>query len=83
MDSGVYGDLTLEPQVKVAAMAEIVQELVAAGVARLRYAAWLRERTHSAGLDSHECGALEALGARLRHSANTFLDPADPTVWWH
>ena len=33
-EGGVYGDLTLEPPVHVAAIAEIVQELVAAGVAR-------------------------------------------------
>ncbi len=57
---------TLEPQVHVSAMAVIVRELLAGGVTQLPAADRLRERAEAAGLDTHECTALEALRVRLR-----------------
>ncbi len=66
MSTGTYSEAMAVPQVHVSAMAAIVQELLTGEEDRLREGGWLRERTKSAGLDAHECAALDALRERLR-----------------
>lgn len=65
MDMGMHGELVMEPQVNVVALADIVHDLIAGGFSRLQDGRWLRERAVAVGLDRHERSALEALRARL------------------
>jgi len=63
----------LVPPVRVAALAAIVEELLAGGAARLHSAGWLRTHPLRAGLSRQECEALEALRLRLCRGAITEL----------
>ena len=74
------GELVLEPRVHLTAMAEIVRDLLAGGVARLQDGVWLRERAQAAGLDAQEGAALEALRARLA-GGRALLDTALASSW--
>jgi len=65
--------IELIPPVRVAALAAIVEELLAGGSARLHSAGWLRNHPLWAGLSRQECAALEALRLRLRKGAITEL----------
>lgn len=73
MDGTTQGLLLREPEVDVAAMATIVQDLIAGGISQVRSARWLRARVRIAGLGPHECAALEALRTRLCEHGATLL----------
>lgn len=62
-----------ESQVNVAALADIVHDLVAGGLSRLQDDGWLDERATAAGLDAHERGALERLRLRLLDGSAVLL----------
>jgi len=66
----------MEPPVNVAAMADIVEELVASGSSRRRDRQWLCRRPTVAGLDPHEHAALETLRACLCVSGAALLNAA-------
>ena len=51
--------LTPESQVDLAAMARIVQDLLAGGEDRLHDGRWLHARTAADGLGTHACAALD------------------------
>jgi hypothetical protein len=70
-----YGvrDSALIPLVRVAAMAEIVHDLLAGGDDLLHDVTWLRNRAADAGLNAHERGALDDLAARLRVGGSALL----------
>lgn len=61
----MYSEMALDTQVHVSAMADIVRDLLAAEPARRWDDAWLRQRAQDAGLDRHECAALEMLRMRI------------------
>jgi hypothetical protein len=65
MNTAMYDELVMEQRVNVTAMADIVHDLVAGAAAYLHDSRRLRERAEAAGLDAHECAALENLRARL------------------
>lgn len=76
MAIGTSGALVMEPQVNVAAMADIVQHLVTGGRSRLQNGRWLRARATVVGLGVHEQAALQSLRLRLRGSSTALLDAA-------
>ena len=81
-DIGTYDELAAEPRVDVLAIAEIVQDLLAGGLSRLRDGSWLRERSEAAGLGRHEYAALQAFGARLSESGATAFDGIKTGKLW-
>ena len=81
MSTEMSGILTLQPQVKVTAMAEIVRELVAGGAARAHTSSWLAARTTAAALSPAETSALEALRLRLCACGATMLDAVTALTW--
>jgi len=81
METGMHGELVMEPQVHVAALADIVHDLVAGGLSHLQDGGWLRARATAAGLDRDEGAALEALRARLLDGGATFLAATGLVNW--
>lgn len=84
---GADDGLELDPRVDVVAMAQIVYDLVAGGLARAQARArdmdWLRAHANVALLGRHEYESLEALGARLS-SVGDGATPPDSvqSVFW-
>ena len=64
---------TLVPSIQVAALAAIVEELIAGGSARLRDAYELRGRAMWLGLNRQERAAVEAMRVRLCEGGITGL----------
>ncbi len=82
MHASTGGRLAMEPQVNVAAMAEIIKELVAGEAFRLQDGGWLCRRAEAAGLGTHEYAALEALRVRLCERGATLQDTIEgPPPW--
>jgi hypothetical protein len=80
MSVAMHGELTMEPQVNVTAMAEIVHDLLAGGVSRLQDGVWLRQRARAAGLAAQESAALEALRMHLA-AGRALLEAALASPW--
>lgn len=74
-------DRAIGSHVQVAAMAQVVAELLGGGLPRLEDAAWLRERAATAGLATHEYGALESLRVRLQQGGSSLLDAVADLRW--
>ena len=66
--------------VDVAAMADVVRELVAGGSSRVASGEWLRARAAAVDLTAHEHAALEALRTRLAGGGG-FLDALADNPW--
>lgn len=73
--------LTVESQVNIAAIADIVQDLIQGGLAQLQDNRWLHNHRASGGLTPHEYTALEALGDRLSVEGVATLDGVK-SIWW-
>lgn len=77
MNTDLYGELAMElqaPQVNVAALADVIHDLIAGGLSHLHDGRWLDKRATAAGLDRHEHSALEALRARLLEGGTLTMD---------
>lgn len=72
--------LTTEVHVNVAAIAEIVNDLVTHDRG-LRDAVWLRDRAATAGLSAHEYAALEMLRVRVVEQGATLLPKVIQGTW--
>lgn len=70
-----------EPHVNVAAMAGIVQELLACKQNGQCDRTWLQQRTTAAQLGQHECTALEALRVQLYERRATLGDHVNEGYW--
>ena len=81
MSDGIAGELTTEPIVDLAAMAQIVRGLVAGGAALQRDGRWLRERAAAADLSAQACQALEAVRLKLCSAGAALLDEAAIKAW--
>ena len=81
MELSTSSELAVVPHVRVATMAAIVHDLVAGDASRLRDNVWLRRQTTAAGLNQHECEALEALRVRLNEQGARLLDAVTSSVW--
>ncbi len=79
MTSALRG-LTKGTNVNVAAMADIVKDLVADGTIT-KDDMWLRERVAAAHLTSHEYAALKALRERLVEQREALLPKALKGTW--
>ena len=72
---------TMESHVDLAAMARIVQDLLAGGEDRLHDGRWLHARTAADGLGTHACAALEALRQRLCERGAALVDATAILHW--
>lgn len=81
MHTYVSSEPALEPQVNVAAMAGIVQELLACKQNGQCDRAWLWQRTTAAQLCQHECTALEALRVQLYECRAILGDHVNEGYW--
>ena len=73
--------LTPESQVDLAAMARIVQDLLAGGEERLHDGRWLHARAADDGVGTHACAALEALRQRLCERGAALVDATAILHW--
>jgi hypothetical protein len=81
MHGSMNGALAPEPQINVAAMADIVKDLVAADRFQQQDGAWLRKRAAEARLNRQEYAALETLRVRLCELGPALLDAVVTTTW--
>lgn len=82
MDRNTSPTWTDARPVHITELAAIVRDLVAGGVARLHDDQWFRDRAMAAGLDAHECAALDALRTRMLDTGAVFLEDADANRIW-
>lgn len=75
------GEAAMEPQINVAAMADIVRELISGDQREQRDSAWLRQHSGAAQLNEHEWAALEALRVRVCERGATLLDKITEWYW--
>jgi len=72
---------TMESHVDLAAMARIVQDLLAGGEERLHDGRWLHARTAADGLGTHASAALETLRRRLCERGAALIDATAIQNW--
>jgi hypothetical protein len=81
MHGSMNGASAMEPQLNVAAMVDIVKDLVAGDRFRQQDGAWLRKRAAEAHLNRHEYAALETLRVRLCELGPALLNAVVTTTW--